>query len=91
MDHDKLLQAAKFQVEYYFGQTNYKNDLHLQKHADRDGWIDLNFVNNFNKMQSFGLPTCEVFEMLKKSIVVDVQLKSRKNKDSIYQIRKRSL
>ena len=29
MSYENKLQAAKFQVEYYFGQTNYIKDDHL--------------------------------------------------------------
>ena len=50
-DGDKLpqkeqrQQAAKFQVEHYFGQTNYRQDEFLKRQEDADGWIDLALIN----------------------------------------------
>ena len=48
-------QAAKFQVEYYFGQTNYRRDEFLKSLEDAEGWIDLSLINNFQKMLAFKL------------------------------------
>ena len=51
----------------------------------------MGFINNFKKMQSFNLSQIEVYQMLKKSVVVDVKEKSWPNGEPIYLIRKRSL
>lgn len=91
MDYERRLQAAKFQVEFYFGQTNYQKDVYLQSHESRDGWIDIKFINNFKKMKAFKLTVAEVFEMMQKSIVVDVKQDFWPNGDPIYLIRKKSL
>ena len=50
---EKRQQAAKFQVEYYFGQTNYHKDEYLQSKEDPEGWIDLKIINSFPKMKAF--------------------------------------
>ena len=73
MDQGDVLQAAKFQVEYYFGQTNYQKDDHLKKHEDADGWIELSFINNFHKMRKFNLHEYDVYTILKLSTIVEVK------------------
>ena len=90
MDRNRLLQAAKFQVEYYFGQTNYPSDDHLHSLEGLDGWIDLNFINKFSKMKKFRLSLPEVYDMMKKSILVDVE-ERKWDDDTLYYIRKRNL
>ena len=67
-----LLASAKFQIEYYFGQTNYPTDLYLQSYEGHDGWIDMKYINDFPKMKKFRLSVRDIFEMMKKSTVVDV-------------------
>ena len=42
-------------------------------HEGYDGWIDLHYINDFPKMRKFRLSNRQVFEMMKKSIVVDVE------------------
>ena len=67
-----LLASAKFQIEYYFGQTNYPTDLYLHSFESPDGWINMNDINAFPKMKKFRLSVRDIFEMMKKSTVVDV-------------------
>lgn len=90
-NHDELLQAAKFQVEYYFGQTNYPTDDYLKSHENNEGWIDLALINDFKKMRCFNLDLPELFEMLKKSTAVEVEHKSLANGSEMYRIKKRNL
>ena len=72
MKHENIRQAAKFQVEFYFGQTNYIKDTYLQSHEGHDGWIDLDTINQFPKMKKFKVSTEELFGLLKISTKVDV-------------------
>ena len=46
-------QAAKFQVEFYFGQSNFHKDEHLKKARDSEGWIPLSMIYKFNKIKKF--------------------------------------
>ena len=64
MGHEKVRQAAKFQVEFYFGQTNYHRDLHLRDLEGYECWINLNRINAFFKMRQFQLPTAELYEIM---------------------------
>ena len=36
---EAIQQAAKFQVEYYFGQTHYIKDGNMREYEAQDGWI----------------------------------------------------
>lgn len=55
IDRKQDLQAAKFQVEYYFGQTNYLSDDYLRGMEDAEGWINLQRINSFNNMRRMNL------------------------------------
>ena len=54
-DRQEDLQAAKFQVEYYFGQTNYLKDDFLRQMEGPEKWIDLVRINKFARMQRINL------------------------------------
>ena len=88
---NRLLASAKFQIEYYFGQTNYPSDLYLQSYEGADGWINMNYINDFPKMKKFRLSVRDIFEMMKKSTVVDVMEEQWDDGEPIYYIRKRDL
>lgn len=54
MDQDDLLQKAKYQVEFYFGQSNYEKDEYLRGlESDNGRWINLDKINSFYKMRNF--------------------------------------
>ena len=67
-------QAAKFQVEFYFGQSNYYKDDHLKSCADKEGWIPLETIYEFRKLKKFHsrLSLDELAYALNLSTVVDV-------------------
>ena len=54
-DRQQDMQAAKFQVEYYFGQTNYLQDDFLQQMEGPEKWIDLVRINKFNRLKRLNL------------------------------------
>ena len=82
MDKGDLLQAAKFQVEFYFGQTNYKTDEYLRSFENAEGWIALEFINNFPKMRKYNLNESQIYEVLGLSTIVEVG-KGRKFEEEI--------
>lgn len=63
---EQVAQAAKFQVEFYFGQSNYHKDEHLKSAANPQGWIPLDMIYNFTKMRRFQsrLSKSELYEVL---------------------------
>ena len=74
MDQDDLFQKAKYQIEYYFGQTNYERDIFLRDMESPEGrWIDLRLINEFRKMQKFGLGEAQLYQIMEKSSVVEVR------------------
>ena len=52
---EERLSKAKFQVEFYFGQSNYHTDENLRNLEGPDRWIPLEFINDFKKMKKFKL------------------------------------
>ena len=89
MDRGDVLQAAKFQVEYYFGQTNYQKDDYLKKHENSDGWIELSFINNFHKMRKFNLHEYDVYKILKLSTIVEVKTRKNRFDERAYYLRRK--
>ena len=51
----------------------------------------MTFINDFPKMKKFNLSVEEVFNMMKKSIMVDTDEKSWEDGNKIYYIRRRDL
>lgn len=74
MPIEVIEQAAKFQVEYYFGQTSYYKDTYLQAAANKDGWINLRVIYKFNKIKKFWrrLSIEALARVMKLSTVVDI-------------------
>ena len=60
-------------------------------HEGYDGWIDLHYINDFPKMRKFRLSNRQVFEMMKKSIVVDVEERDPFGDEPVFYIRKRDV
>ena len=95
MTDEQIYQAVKFQVEYYFGQTNYYKDDYLQKAASKEGWILLEIIFGFRSIQKFHdyLHQDDLFELLKLSSIVEVKEDIRDFGDGdpevVYYIRKK--
>lgn len=90
MSDYQVEQAAKFQVETYFGQTNYHKDVHLKKLEKDGGWISFNEIfSNFPKIKRFHgyLRKEDLFEVLEVSDVVQVKRDLEDNQTML--IRKR--
>ena len=51
----------------------------------------MTFINDFPKMKRFNLSVEEVFDMMKKSIMVDTNEQEWEDGNKIYYIRKRDL
>ena len=74
MDIEEVLQAAKFQVEFYFGQSNYHKDEYLKSKENNTGKINLEEIYRFSKIRKFHsrLRLRDLYKVLKYSTVVDV-------------------
>ena len=97
MTDEQIYQAVKFQVEYFFGQTNYFKDAYLRAAEDPNGWILLELIYGFRSIQKFQdyLELEDVFELMKLSSLVEVKEEVRDFGDGdpeiFYYIRKRQL
>lgn len=72
MSEDKK-QLIKKQVEYYFSDKNLENDafFHNKISGDKDGWVDLSFIMNCNKIKQLSEDVEEVIEAIKDSTEVE--------------------
>ena len=72
---DQVLLAAKYQMEYYFCQSQFHKDDHLKNLQGPEGWILLSEVWNFRKMKLFWrrLTLEDIAEVMKLSVDVEVK------------------
>ena len=61
------------QVEFYFSPSNLKKDHFLQSQMMEGGWVDLEVIASFNRVQAFAISTKEVAETLAQSIRVEIK------------------
>lgn len=45
------MKAIRRQLEYYFGEDNFRKDKYIQGRINSDGFMNLNDVMSFNKMR----------------------------------------
>ena len=93
MPQEAIEQAAKFQVEFYFGQTNYLKDEYLRDAEGRDRWIPLSLIYQFHKVRKFHsrLTIVQLATVMTLSTVVDITLTTNKFGEEQYMIRKKHL
>eukprot|EP00613_Pedinella_sp_CCMP2098_P070280 CAMPEP_0171930000 /NCGR_PEP_ID=MMETSP0993-20121228/28142_1 /TAXON_ID=483369 /ORGANISM="non described non described, Strain CCMP2098" /LENGTH=1182 /DNA_ID=CAMNT_0012569677 /DNA_START=26 /DNA_END=3574 /DNA_ORIENTATION=- len=53
----EMIDAARWQMEYYFSAQNLCRDVYLRKHMDHLGFVSLATIAEFNKIKSFLLHT----------------------------------
>lgn len=75
-------QRARRQIEFYFSDTNFARDKHLQAKAleNDDGFIDLEHINTFERMKRLGLTVEQLADALKDSDVVELNADKTKVK-----------
>jgi la-related protein 1 len=52
IDHASVLAMVKMQLEYYFSIDNLCKDVFLRKHMDSQGFVFLNFIASFKRIQA---------------------------------------
>lgn len=63
----------KTQVEYYLSDDNLKKDAFFYNKIteDSEGWLDLEFILNCNKIKSLGIDKTKIVEAIKDSTLVE--------------------
>jgi la-related protein 1 len=52
IDYPSLIAMVTMQIEYYFSIDNLCKDVYLRKHMDSQGFVFLNFIAGFKRIQS---------------------------------------
>ena len=65
-DNELTKHFIRRQVEFYFCDKNYEKDNFLKKNEDENGFIDINVIMNFNKIQMITKDINEFIEALKE-------------------------
>ncbi len=65
--------AIKKQIEYYFSDKNLSKDkfFHNKISADKEGWVDISFIMNCNKVKQLSTVQEEIVEAINESEEVE--------------------
>ena len=47
------INSIAFQIDYYFTISNLLKDIYLRKHMNSEGWVELSFISQFQRIQHF--------------------------------------
>lgn len=67
-----LGKAVRRQVEWYFGDKNWSLDEHLRKQSGKDGFVDINMVTDFERLQSLTKDVSFIAFCMQESASVEV-------------------
>lgn len=73
-----LSTAIQNQVDFYFSGDNLARDTFLRKHMDKDGWVELSVIANFNRMRNLTNDLDYIITSLATSKVVEVDVKQKR-------------
>ncbi|VDO12714.1 unnamed protein product [Rodentolepis nana] len=73
-----LPTAIQNQVDFYFSGDNLARDTFLRKHMDKDGWVDLSVIANFNRMRNLTNDLDYIVTSLATSKVVEVDAEQKR-------------
>ena len=64
-----ISRALRQQAEYYFSPSNLQNDQYLMtqmvsRGSKGEGWVDIETINNFNRMQKFQVSSQDLARIL---------------------------
>ncbi|KNC80331.1 hypothetical protein SARC_07306 [Sphaeroforma arctica JP610] len=83
---EKVLKAnLKKQIEYYFSTENLCKDLFLRQQMDKNGYLPLSFIANFNRVRLMTNDLSMIEKSLRGSTVLEVtkQYDIRKREDAL--------
>lgn len=63
IDHTSVLTLVTMQLEYYFSIDNLCKDVYLRKHMDAQGFVFLNFIAGFKRIQAL----TQEFDLLRQA------------------------
>ncbi|XP_065839160.1 la-related protein 1-like isoform X2 [Oscarella lobularis] len=64
MDEDAVKESIKNQIDYYFSGENLTGDIYLRRQMDSEGFIPLNLVASFYRVQAL----CQDYSLIRKAI-----------------------
>ncbi|VDL59289.1 unnamed protein product [Hymenolepis diminuta] len=73
-----LPTAIQNQVDFYFSGDNLARDTFLRKHMDKDGWVELTVIANFNRMRNLTNDLDYIITSLATSKVVEVDAERKR-------------
>jgi la-related protein 1 len=69
---DKLIEAVKSQIEYYFSVNNLIKDMFLRSKMNDDGWIPLMVIAAFNRVRMLTPDPAFILKSLEGSTMVQI-------------------
>lgn len=71
-DRATLKSQVQLQVEYYFGVDNLLKDVYLRKHMTDEGWVPIQLLTSFRRIQNMTTDISIIMEAINSSQVVEV-------------------
>jgi hypothetical protein len=76
--YEILMQNICYQIEYYFSDENLTSDIYLRRKMDANGYIDLNVLASFNRIQALTQDIQVLVDAIKHSSLVEVNMQELK-------------
>ncbi|KAI9470058.1 MAG: hypothetical protein EXX96DRAFT_588641 [Benjaminiella poitrasii] len=73
VDAETLKMYIMQQIEYYFSIDNLCKDVYLRKQMDSNGFVDLSFVANFNRVKGLTTELDLIREALDNSQIIEIK------------------
>ncbi|KAF0989019.1 hypothetical protein HZS_6831 [Henneguya salminicola] len=71
------------QVEYYFSAYNLETDYYIRSQMDTDGWVDLNVVFKFKRIQSLEISFEDFVNLIISSELLEIDVEKKKVRTKI--------
>ncbi|KAG4444165.1 hypothetical protein IFR05_000394 [Cadophora sp. M221] len=82
-DQTTVHEMLKMQLEYYFSQENLTGDIYLRRHMDEQGSVYLDFIANFQRIQSLTQDIGLLRSICLDSDIIDIAM----TRDGKYRVR----
>ncbi|KAI8883963.1 hypothetical protein K501DRAFT_218440 [Backusella circina FSU 941] len=73
VDADTLKMYIMQQIEYYFSIDNLCKDVYLRQQMDSNGFVELSFISNFNRVKGLTTDVALIREALENSQKIEVK------------------
>lgn len=71
-DRANIMGQVQKQIEYYFGMENLLKDVYLRKHMTDEGWVPIQLLQSFRRIQTMTTDLTIMLEAISTSQIVEL-------------------